>query len=116
MSIFAQKALTNKNMTTTAIRKKVHQYVDDADDKVLKAMYSMLKIYVDEGEESLMSREQKTEIDKRSKHYRQGKLLVERSCAEKQRRACSLYTVKEMIVRRKSFGEGLSQSLCKRRL
>ena len=61
-------------MTTTAIRKKVHQYVDDAEDKVLEAIYSMLKIYVDEGEESLMSREQKNEMDKRSKLYRQGKL------------------------------------------
>ena len=61
-------------MTSTAIRKKVHQYVDDAEDKVLEAMYSMLKIYVDDGGESLMSREQKSEIDKRSKLYRQGKL------------------------------------------
>ena len=51
-------------MTTTAIRKKVHQYVDEAEDKVLEAMYGMLKIYVDAGEESMMSREQKKEIDK----------------------------------------------------
>ena len=61
-------------MTTTAIRKKVHQYVDEAEEKVLEAMYQMLKLYVDEGSESLMSKEQKTEIDKRGKLYRQGKL------------------------------------------
>ncbi|MBI4945896.1 MAG: addiction module protein [Bacteroidetes bacterium] len=61
-------------MTTTAIRKKVHQYVDEAEDKVLEAMYGMLKIYVDAGEESMMSKEQKNEIDKRSKLFRQGKL------------------------------------------
>lgn len=61
-------------MTTTAIRKKIHQYVDEAEDKVLEAMYGMLKIYVDAGEESMMSKEQKNEIDKRSKFFRQGKL------------------------------------------
>lgn len=61
-------------MTTTAIRKKVHQYVDEAEEKVLEVIYSMLKIYVDEGEESMMSKEQKKEIDKRSKLYSQGKL------------------------------------------
>ena len=61
-------------MTTTAIRKKVHQYVDNAEEKVLEAIYNMLRIYVDQGEESMMSREQKNEIDKRSKLYRQGKL------------------------------------------
>ena len=61
-------------MTTTAIRKKVHQYVDEAEEKVLEAIYSMLKLYVDEGSESLMSKEQKAEIDKRGKLYRQGKL------------------------------------------
>ena len=61
-------------MTTTAIRKKVHQYVDEAEEKVLEAMYQMLKLYVDEGSESLMSKEQKAEIDKRGKLYRQGKL------------------------------------------
>lgn len=61
-------------MTTTAIRKKVHQYVDDAEENILEAMYSMLKIYVDAEEESFMSKEQKNEIDKRSKLYRQGRL------------------------------------------
>ena len=61
-------------MTTTAIRKKVHQYVDEAEEKVLEAIYSMLKLYMDEGSESLMSKEQKAEIDKRGKQYRQGKL------------------------------------------
>lgn len=61
-------------MTTTAIRKKVHQYVDEAEENILEAMYSMLKIYVDAEEESFMSKEQKNEIDKRSKLYRQGRL------------------------------------------
>ena len=61
-------------MTTTAIRKKVHQYVDEAEEKVLEAMYQMLKLHVDEGSESLMSKEQKAEIDKRGKLYGQGKL------------------------------------------
>ena len=63
-------------MTTTAIRKKVHQYVDDVEEKVLEAIYHMLKIYVDEGSESLMTKEQKSEIEKRGKLYRQGKLKI----------------------------------------
>ena len=61
-------------MTTTAIRKKVHQYIDTAEENVLEAVYRMLKIYVDDGNESLMTKEQKKEIDKRSKLFRQGKL------------------------------------------
>ena len=61
-------------MTTTAIRKKVHQYIDDAEENVLEAIYRMLKIYVDDGNESLMTKEQKKEIDKRSRLFRQGKL------------------------------------------
>ncbi|MFZ5553753.1 MAG: hypothetical protein ACOZCO_11610 [Bacteroidota bacterium] len=30
-------------MTATAIRKKIHQYIDSADEQVVKAVYAMLK-------------------------------------------------------------------------
>ena len=61
-------------MTTSSIRKKVHQYVDEAESNVLEAIYIMLKIYVDDDGKSLMSKEQKVEIDKRARDYREGKL------------------------------------------
>jgi putative addiction module component (TIGR02574 family) len=61
-------------MTTTAIRKKIHKYVDAMEEDMLEAMYQMLKLHVDESSTSLMSKEQKSELEKRSKLYRQGKL------------------------------------------
>ena len=30
-------------MTATAIRKKIHQYIDTADEQVVKAIYAMVK-------------------------------------------------------------------------
>lgn len=30
-------------MTTTAIRKKIHQYIDSADEQVVKAIYALVK-------------------------------------------------------------------------
>ena len=61
-------------MTTSSIRKKVHQYVDEAESNVLEAIYNMLKIYVDDDGKSLMSKTQKVEINKRAREYREGKL------------------------------------------
>lgn len=60
-------------MTKTAIRKKVHQYVDEAEENVLEVVYKLLKLYSGEDSDSLMSEEQKSEIDKRSLLYREGK-------------------------------------------
>ena len=61
-------------MTANSLRKKVHHYIDGAEINVLQAIYSMLKIYVDENKESLMSTRQKAEIEKRSREFRTGKL------------------------------------------
>ena len=78
-------------MTATSIRKKVHQYVDEAENNVLEAIYNMLKIYVDDDGKSLMSNSQKAEIDKRAREYREGKLktfswdeVKKRRCVDKQ--------------------------------
>ena len=60
-------------MTTTAIRKKVHQYVDSIEPNLLEAVYAMLKIYIDDDGQSLMNTEQKADVDERAKEYRQGK-------------------------------------------
>ena len=62
-------------MTTTAIRKKVHQYVDDIDDSVLDVVYRMLKLYnEEEADGSLMTKEQKAELDKTLAEHKSGKL------------------------------------------
>ncbi len=61
-------------MTSKAIRKKVIEYINHAEDNVLEAVYKMLKIYEDSDGKSLMSPAQKSEIEKRSSLYKQGKL------------------------------------------
>jgi hypothetical protein len=62
-------------MTTIAIRKKVHQYLDDVDDSVLAIIYQMLKSYKEEkGLESMLTKAQKTELDKTLREHKAGKL------------------------------------------
>lgn len=61
-------------MTTTIIRKKVHQYIDEAEENVLEVVYKMLKLYAGDDNQSMLSDEQKKELDRRSKLYHQGKL------------------------------------------
>jgi putative addiction module component len=60
-------------MTAKSLRKKVHSYIDDIDENVLEAVYNMLRIYVDEDGNSLMSAKQKAEVEKRSIEFRNGK-------------------------------------------
>jgi hypothetical protein len=76
-------------MTTKAIKKKVLEYIDHADDNVLEAIYKMLKIYEDIEGKSLMSIEQKKEIEIRSSLYRQGKVKTS-SWSEVKKRTRSL--------------------------
>jgi hypothetical protein len=61
-------------MTSKAIKKKVIEYIDHADDRVLQAMYQMLKLYEDGEGISLMSTDQKQDVETRSALYMQGKL------------------------------------------
>lgn len=61
-------------MTSNNIRKKVIEYINHAEDNVIEAVYKMLKIYEDGDGKSLMTDEQKSEIEKRSALYKQGKL------------------------------------------
>lgn len=61
-------------MSTIELRKKVIECINHAESNVLEAVYGILKIYEDGESKSFMSETQKSEIDKRSKLFRQGKL------------------------------------------
>ena len=58
---------------TTAL-KNIFSKINNLSAKEQEDIYQMLKLYVEEGSESLMTKEQKSEIDKLSKLYHQGKL------------------------------------------
>jgi hypothetical protein len=60
-------------MTTTAIRTKVHKYVDEADIKVLEVIYQLLEVYL-QSNSSLLTDEQQKEVLKRSALYKAGKM------------------------------------------
>ena len=60
-------------MTTTAIRNKVHKYIDEADIKVLEVVYQLLEVYR-QSNSSLLTEEQQKEVLKRSALYKAGKI------------------------------------------
>ena len=60
-------------MTTTAIRTKVHKYIDEADSNVLEVVYKLLEVYR-QSNTSLLSEEQQKEVLKRSALYKTGKM------------------------------------------
>lgn len=60
-------------MTATAIRTKVHKYIDEADNNVLEVVYKLLEVYR-QGNTSLLSNEQQKEVLKRSAQYKAGKM------------------------------------------
>ena len=61
-------------MSSKTLKKKVIEYINHAEDNVIEAVYKMLKIYEDSDGKSLMTSDQKSEIEKRSALYKQGKL------------------------------------------
>jgi hypothetical protein len=63
-------------MTSKVLKKKVIEYINHAEDNVLEAVYKILKIYEDSDRKSLMTSEQKSEIERRSSLYKQGKLTT----------------------------------------
>jgi hypothetical protein len=60
-------------MTATAIRTKVHEYIDEADSNVLEVVYKLLEVYR-QANTSLLSMEQQKEVLKRSALYKAGKM------------------------------------------
>ncbi len=61
-------------MTTIKIREKVHSIIDNADDRILKVVYAMLREYEKvETTTSMLTEEQKEEIDNRWENHKSGK-------------------------------------------
>lgn len=60
-------------MTSTAIRTKVHKYIDEADTNVLEVVYKLLEVYR-QSNTSFLSDAQQKEVLKRSALYKAGKM------------------------------------------
>lgn len=59
-------------MTTTAIRKQLHSYLEVAEDKKVKAIYTMMEEEIKESAVEYTD-EFKVELDKRYADYKSGK-------------------------------------------
>ena len=61
-------------MTTIKIRKEIQNYIENADERMLKMVYAMLKEYENtEYSESVLTMEQQDEINKRWGSHKNGK-------------------------------------------
>jgi hypothetical protein len=54
-------------MSSAQIRQRLHDYIDIAEDKKLKAIYTLLRDDIDDGYK--LTEEQKAELDRRSFEY-----------------------------------------------
>ena len=61
-------------MTTSTLRKKILSKIETSDDDVLQVVYNILNLYNDADNKSMLSVEQKVEVDNRSKLLANGKL------------------------------------------
>jgi hypothetical protein len=61
-------------MTKVALRKKLHQYIDNAEGSLLEIVYDILKDKKETSDSSLLTRAQKRELDKRAKLYKEGRV------------------------------------------
>ena len=59
-------------MTITAIRAKVHNYIDEADIKVLEVVYQLLEVYR-QSNSSLLTNAQQKQVLKRAAQFKAGK-------------------------------------------
>jgi len=71
-------------MTTVAIRKKLVDYLQVADDKKVKAMYALLEDEIEQ-EELEYSDEFKIELDKRYAGYKSGNVKMITAAESKKR-------------------------------
>lgn len=65
-------------MTTAVLRKKVHKYVDQVDEKTLRLLNAMLSeaVQLEENNDTLLSPEQVKELDRRVKLYQAGEMKM----------------------------------------
>ncbi len=56
-------------MNTNTIRQKLHSFLEVADDKKIKAIYSMIEAEIEDSSEDY-SAELKAELDKRNDNYK----------------------------------------------
>jgi hypothetical protein len=70
MTLIFIKFVKSITMTTTQIKQLLHNYIDTAEDKKLKAIYTLLQDDIDE--EYKFSKKQKTELDRRLNDYQNG--------------------------------------------
>lgn len=70
-------------MTTAAIKRKLHDYIEVANDKTLKAIYTLLEQDVEQTTEEY-SNEFKAELDRRYAEYKNGGKVVSREDLEKE--------------------------------
>ena len=62
-------------MKTTLLKKEIHQAIDTVNDsEILKAVYTILKKSSEEKSDSLLTEEQKAELDKTLTDHKAGKL------------------------------------------
>lgn len=70
-------------MRKNTIRKKLHSFIDTAEDKKVKAIYALLEDEIEQDEQEY-SDEFKQELDKRAAYYRNGGKMVSAAEADKQ--------------------------------
>lgn len=61
-------------MTTSTLKKKILSKIETSDVDVLQVVYNILNLYNDADQASMLSEEQKVEVDNRSKLLANGKL------------------------------------------
>jgi len=60
-------------MTTSVIRKKLHSFIADADDKKIKGMYLLFQDEMENNKTFNLSEEQKAFLDKEKQAHLEGK-------------------------------------------
>ena len=71
-------------MTTTAIRQQLHNYLEVADDKKVKAIYTMMEEEIKESAVDYTD-EFKAELDQRHEGYKSGKAKMITAAESKKR-------------------------------
>ncbi len=70
-------------MTTAAIRNKLHDFIDNVDNKKVKAIYTIFEDNIKEQQGEEYTPEFKAELDKRYEEYKQDGQVVTRAEMDK---------------------------------